>query len=104
LAIDTLLEELAERGWLLNNLFQLDNGTWQCNLRTATHHTAYAQGETAVIALDLAIDAIGSALETVAATSTFEPVGYSFPVQSQELAALLANLRKPAAPVFRRKL
>lgn len=95
--LETLLDEIAERGWLLSNLFQLDNGTWQANLRTPTHHTDWGRGPTPSIALSLAIDAIESA-EPTCAHETVVTTG------TPNLFALLANLRKPAQTCFRGKL
>lgn len=31
--MDELFAELAGDGWLVNNLYQLDDGSWRCNLR-----------------------------------------------------------------------
>jgi len=33
MTLEELLEEVKDRGLLVNNLFQLDDGSWQCNLR-----------------------------------------------------------------------
>lgn len=103
MTVDDLLAEVEERGWLLNNLFQIDDCTWQCNLRTTTHHTAYGKGHSAAIAIAIAIDNIESALESAVhpqgGISSIEPVTQSF-----NLAAALANLRPEPAAIFRRKL
>lgn len=63
-ALGSLLTEIADRGWLLSNLFQLDSGLWQANLRTATHHTGWGQGLSPELALSAAIDLIAEAIET----------------------------------------
>ena len=62
-SIETTLTEIADRGWLLNNFFQLDSGLWQANLRSATHHTNFAQAESPSEALALCIDLIETAIE-----------------------------------------
>jgi hypothetical protein len=106
--VDQLIEELSERGWLLNNLFQLDSGLWQCNLRTATHHTAYGKGESAIVALELAIDNIERAIESdpVQPTVSFSREEWRELNQTQpaSIASILANLRQPSPPVFARRL
>jgi hypothetical protein len=33
MTLEELLQEVKDQGLLLNNLFQLDDGRWQCNLR-----------------------------------------------------------------------
>lgn len=111
MSVDELLLEIEERGWLLNNLFQRDDGSWQCNLRTVTHHTAYGKGPSPDLALAEAIDAIETALETVPDVEAL-PYGRSELIDSlpdhrkfnEIMASALANLRQPTAPMFRRKL
>lgn len=44
--MDELLARLAAEGVLINNLFQLDDGRWQCNLRR-TDFTGWGVAETA---------------------------------------------------------
>lgn len=53
--IESILDEIAESGWLVNNLFQLADGSWQANLRTSTLATAFGRGPTPTSALDEAI-------------------------------------------------
>jgi len=60
-SIETLLTEILDRGWRLTNLFQLDDGRWQANLRTDTYVTEFARAPTPLLALSLAIDAIETA-------------------------------------------
>lgn len=60
-SLPDLLDEISARGWLVNNLFQLDDGTWQANLRTATHVTVFAYATGPRLALAYAIDLIESA-------------------------------------------
>ena len=62
--IEDLLEEINSRGWFLNNLFQLPDGTYQANLRTATKITDFAVADSPSLALALAIDKIESAHKT----------------------------------------
>ena len=64
MTLETLLDEIASRGWLVNNLFQRDDGSWQANLRTETHHTAFAIAETPALTLALSIDQIETAIES----------------------------------------
>jgi hypothetical protein len=98
MTIDTLLTEISERGWLLNNLFQFDNGDWLANLRTDTHYTQYGRGRTPLEALSLAIDAIETAKEFQTKTVT-----YSIDkTPSTDLSSILAKLQKPTEPIKRR--
>jgi len=107
MSLSDLILEANSRGWLLNNLFQRHDTSWQCNLRTATHHTAFGQGSTADLALSRAMDAIESATESSIsdATVSFQhlPAPNSQPA-SDILAGILANLRPATPAVFRRKL
>ena len=57
-SLDSLLAELADRNWRVNNLFQLRDGSWQANLFSNLRVTDFAYGFTAVEALSLAIDKI----------------------------------------------
>lgn len=93
--IDPLLTECAERGWLLNNLFQLDNGTWQCNLRTATHFTAYGRGFDATMALGAAMDCIENAQEF-----TEEPTCVNQSIEILPNKLDLSFLHRPKANPF----
>jgi hypothetical protein len=34
--LDSMVAEIAERGWSINNLFQLQDGMWRANLRVTT--------------------------------------------------------------------
>lgn len=69
--IESLLAEIADAGWLLSNLFQLDSGLWQANLRSATHCTDYGRGFTPAEALEAAIDQMASASETTKPTQSY---------------------------------
>lgn len=46
MSIYTLFAEIRDRGLLVNNLFQLDDGTWQANLRTLDDCTEFGLGAT----------------------------------------------------------
>jgi hypothetical protein len=98
-----LLIEIRERGWLVSNLFQLDSGVWQANLRTATHHTDFGRGSTPELALSLAIDAIERA-ELTARSDAIIVNNDLLAAPSADLASLLANLRKPKLPTVTRRL
>lgn len=58
-----LISQVAENGWLFNNLFQLHDRSWRCNLRFETedrqgHRTyfhEYADAETATEAVTAAV-------------------------------------------------
>lgn len=98
MSIETLLTEISERGWRVNNLFQLDNGDWQANLRTDSHYTQFGRGRTPSEALSLAIDAIETAKEFQTKT-----VAYSIDkTPSTNLSSILAKLQKPTEPIKRR--
>jgi hypothetical protein len=64
MTLDDLIAEIAERGWLVSNLFQLASGLWQANLRTESHHTEFGIGTSAIDALTTAIDLIETATES----------------------------------------
>ena len=58
-----LLDEVEEREMLVNNLFQLDNGTWRCSLRSKrkmvdgkSHFFAMAEADTPEGALKGALE------------------------------------------------
>ena len=58
MSIEQALEVAASRGLLINNLFQLADGTWQCNTRLAGNDPItqrFARGATALEALEKAI-------------------------------------------------
>ncbi len=90
--IESLLAEIADAGWLLSNLFQLDSGLWQANLRNATHHTDYGLGFTPAEALEAAIDAMATAYENLK------------PTQSYSIAqpAFASLFQRPAVKITRR--
>jgi len=52
--IDQTLADVAAHGWVVNNLFQTQDGKWQCNLRrdgAKVIQHEYATGATAAEAL-----------------------------------------------------
>lgn len=58
MTIEQALEVAASRGLLINNLFQLADGTWQCNTRLAGKEPStqqFTRGATALEALEKAI-------------------------------------------------
>ena len=74
-SLDSALEEIAERGLLLNNLFQIDTAYWQANLRTANDQwiTGYGRGLTALSALESALEQIAYKIDKPAVIATTEP-------------------------------
>lgn len=44
-SLEEILAPIAKRGWLLNNLFQLDSGVWRCSIRNAVDRVAYEFGD-----------------------------------------------------------
>lgn len=55
--IDTLLTELAEAGWLLNNCYQVDAALWRVSLRKpfgdgGEWYSSWAEGPTLLEALE----------------------------------------------------
>lgn len=94
--LTTILAEIWERGWLVSNLFQLHDGTWQANLRNATHHTEFARADSPHLALSLAIDL----LETAEPFPQLSIVSYNEPAR-KSLADIIAAL---APSIERRKL
>ena len=93
--LENLFAEISERGWLVNNLFQLDSGAWQANLRTKTHVCEFACADSPELALALCLDKLESTVPLIQQTCDhiIEP--------AKNLAAILANLR-PKVIVDRR--
>jgi hypothetical protein len=58
--LEQKIAQVNARGFLLNNLFQLEHKLWRCNLRSADSGTfsAFGQGETVEAALDAAVDSL----------------------------------------------
>jgi hypothetical protein len=57
-SLPAILAEVSAQGWLVNNLFQLDDGSWRADLRDATRFTRFGNGPTPSAALDAALDAM----------------------------------------------
>jgi len=53
-----LITEIADRGFLFNNLFQLSPTQWQCNLRNATHATGFGLGSSPTVAIEAALASV----------------------------------------------
>ena len=95
MTLSSLLTEIAERGWLVNNLFQRDSGLWQANLRTATHACEFAIGTTMEEALSLCLDKLERTVPLIQQTCEYslEP--------AKDISLILANLR-PKVKIERR--
>lgn len=96
MTLDLLLTEIAEAGFLVNNLFQRDDGSWQANLRTTTHHCEFAIGSTATEALSLCIDLIETA-----EPFDIQPATFSIETK-QSIESILSNLLPKKQPFDRR--
>jgi hypothetical protein len=63
--LDPLLSDVAEAGWLFNNCYQQDNGTWRTNLRRPNGKgdwfTDWAIGETLEDALTECMNKLATA-------------------------------------------
>lgn len=51
MTIEDLLAEVTKRGLRLNNLFQLEGGSWQANVTDGERYWEFGKGETAIAAL-----------------------------------------------------
>jgi hypothetical protein len=94
--LTTILSEIWDRGFLVSNLFQLSDGTWQANLRNSTSHTEFARADSPHLALSLALDL----LETAEPFPQLSIVSYDEPAR-KSLAEILAH---HLPPIERRKL
>jgi hypothetical protein len=84
--LENLLIEIAERGWFVNNLFQISDGSWQANLRTLDDRfTDFGRGDTPAEALSLAIDLI----ETAQVHAARNTISYTLEGPRQSLTNLL---------------
>ena len=96
MTLPALLSEIAERGWLVSNLFQLDvGGLWQANLRTQTHACEFAIGTSMEEALSLCLDKLERTVPLINQTCDYslEP--------AKDISLILANLR-PKVKIERR--
>jgi hypothetical protein len=94
-SLDDLLNEISERGWLVNNLFQLSSGDWQANLRSHDFITSFGVATTPSGALSLALDSIETAKE-------YKPEPITHSVAPSDISSILARLIKPSEPIKRR--
>ena len=94
--LDNIFAELSTLGWLVNNLYQLDDSSWHVNLRSANHFTAFAEASDLRSVLELALDTIASAEYVPARPTTFS--------SEVSVNSILANLlkRPPAQRINRR--
>jgi len=102
--LEPLLDEIHDRGYRLSNLFQLDSGLWQANLRSATHYTDFGRGHTPEAALSEAIDAIGCAHESLPDPPITTNNPYQRSLEAFRIDDILANLRSRAPNPFTRRL
>lgn len=61
--LDELIDALPDVGLRLNNLFQLDDGRWQANVRESDTCAPFGRGATPVEALTAAIGVLGIKIE-----------------------------------------
>lgn len=94
-SLETLLSEISERGWLVNNLFQTSSGDWQANLRSHDFITAFGIDQTPSGALSRAIELIETATE-------YKPEPITHSVAPSDISSILARLIKPSEPIKRR--
>lgn len=94
--IERLLETIASRHFLVNNLFQRSDGTWQCNLRNASHAAAWGFGPTCADAL----------AEAIFQMNDLVPLAEHAIAHSVEPAFNLRSLIKPRADLvdFKRRI
>lgn len=95
MTLSTLLSEIAERGWLVSNLFQRDSGLWQANLRTQTHACEFAVGTSMEEALALCLDSLERTVPLINQTCEYSLESV------KDISAILANLR-PKVKIERR--
>jgi hypothetical protein len=96
--IEDLFNEIAARGWLVDNLFQVEDGSWKCTLRVKPKFedsrkfltTSIAYGVSLTDVLTLAIDNITTAKEP----PTMEILS-SMGKTDIDLRAQLSHLIKP---------
>jgi hypothetical protein len=91
--ISTLLDEIADRGWFLNNLFQRNDGSWRCNLRDYTVATGWGQGHSSTVAIEAAM----ASSERYELVANVAPEGLGSPFDPPSLLSLL-----PQRKVYRR--
>lgn len=94
MSFDSLLAEAAECGYLVNNLYQLDSGTWRCNLRRGDNFTDVATATTACGALHEALNLLDTA----------EPSQLGTGSASIEATKSLASILTKYIPIVDRRL
>ena len=94
--LETVLAEILERGWLVNNLFQLSDGSWQANLRTNLLATEFANGATPLEALALCIDKLECTVPLINQSSS-----YSISTEAPPALGNILSKFKPQ-PIVRR--
>lgn len=97
--IDSLLTDLADSGWLVNNAYQTDDGLWRVNIRrptpTGDWFTDWSVGPTLADAIS---DCMSKLLDAEFAT-TKQPIATIEP--SVDLVTAL-GLKPTPAPILRR--
>lgn len=103
--IDSALADIADLGYLVNNLFQLSDGSWQCNLRRGNigsryYTTAFAVGSTCAEALEAATHTLSTEIEHSAppACASID----STPIL--DLDTILAAIQPARITILRRKI
>lgn len=107
MTIETLLTEIADRGWYLYSLRNTGDtrqNSWECYVRDApTCTVGYGQGSTAYLAISAAIEALESAAEPhTLPTYTLHNGHVSEP--SEILSSALRNLLNRGKTPFQRRI
>lgn len=100
LNLSAILAEIADRGWLVNNLFQV-NDLWRANLRTETHATDFGEGVSPSLALIAAIANIETA-QALLKSTTIASISKQ-PAATIDLAEIFSSI-KPAPPTLTLRL
>ena len=93
MTLDEILTTLTASGWLVNNLFQLADGSWQANLRNDSSATPFGFGPTPAEALGAAFDDLRQTYPLIEPPSTFA-------IDTSPIPSLLSLI--PRRPVYRR--
>lgn len=96
-SLESLISELRDRGWRVNNLFELDDGSWQANLRTNLLATEFAYGDSPLEALALCIDKLERTVPLIAQSSQ----SYSISTEAPPALGNILSKFKPQ-PIVRR--
>ena len=112
--LDDILTDIADRGWLVSNAYQHDDGTWRANLRTSANAdieayraTTWAEAPTLELALLMCIDKMEQAptFQSAPVTSSIDhsaDSGAGRLPPRPSLSTLLTNLRP--SPTLPRRL